>query len=63
MATDQAKNKDSAPVRIYTDKKGRLEKVRRRISADEDRDLSEIGLLDEILEEGLTKREKKLNIQ
>ena len=28
----------------------------------EDRDISEIGLVDEILEEGLTRREKKLGI-
>lgn len=62
MATDEAKTKDSAAVRIYNDKKPRLEKVRRKLAAAEDRNLSEIALLDEILEEGLTKREKKLGI-
>jgi hypothetical protein len=62
MTTDEAKTKDSAAVRIYKDKKPRLEKVRRQLSAAEDRDLSEIALLDEILEEGLTKRERELGI-
>jgi hypothetical protein len=62
MTTDEAKTKESSPVRIYADKKPRLEKVRRYQAAAEDRDLSEIGLLDEILEEGLSKREHKLGI-
>lgn len=62
MATEEAKTKDSAAVRIYRDKKPRLEKVRRRLSAAEDRNLSEIALIDEILEEGLAKRERKLGI-
>lgn len=62
MATEEAKTKDSAPVRIYVDKKPRLEKVRRRLAAQEDRNISEILLIDEILEEGLTKRERKLGI-
>jgi hypothetical protein len=62
MTTDEAKTKDSAAVRIYKDKKPRLEKVRRQLSAAEDRDLSEIGLIDEILEEGLAIREQKLGI-
>jgi hypothetical protein len=63
MTTDEAKTKDSAAVRIYKDKKPRIEKVRRQLSAAEDRDLSEIALVDEILEEGLTKRERKLGLQ
>jgi hypothetical protein len=62
MKTDEAKNKDSAAIRIYKDKKPRIEKVRRKLSAAEDRDLSEIALIDEILEEGLSKRERKLGI-
>jgi hypothetical protein len=63
MATENTKSKDSAAVRIYGDKKPRLEKVRRRLAAAEDRDLSEIALIDEILEEGLRKREKKLGLE
>ena len=62
MATETAKTKESAVVRIYTDKKPRIEKVRRKLAAAEDRDISEIGLVDEILEEGLSRREKKLGI-
>lgn len=62
MATEEAKTKDSAAVRIYRDKKPRIEKVRRKLAAAEDRDLSEIALVDEILEEGLTKRERKLGL-
>lgn len=62
MATEEAKTKDSAAVRIYADKKPRIEKVRRKLAAAEDRNVSEIGLIDEILEEGLTKRERKLGI-
>lgn len=63
MTTEETKTKDSAAVRIYADKKPRLEKVRRKLSAAEDRDISEILLIDEILEEGLSKRERKLGIQ
>jgi hypothetical protein len=47
---------------VKADKLSRLKKVRRKVADIEDRDLSDVGLLDEILEEGLTKREKKLGI-
>jgi hypothetical protein len=47
---------------VKGDKLDRLKKVRRGLAANEDRDLSDVGLLDEILEEGLTKRERKLGI-
>lgn len=63
MATDDAKTKEYAPVRIYKDKAVRVKKVRRELSAAEDRDLSDVALIDEILEEGLTKRERKLGIE
>lgn len=62
MNADEAKNKEYAPVRIYKDKADRLKKVRRKLTGAEDRDLTEVGLIDEILEEGLTKRERKLGI-
>jgi len=62
MHTETAKNKEYAPVRIYKDKAERVKKVRRELAAVEDRDLSDTSLIDEILEEGLTKREKKLGI-
>jgi hypothetical protein len=62
MGTEEAKTKDSAAVRIYADKKPRIKKVRRELAKAEDRDLSETQLVDEILNEGLTKREQKLGL-
>jgi hypothetical protein len=62
MATETAKTKSSSVVRIYDDKKPRIEKVRRKLAAAEDRDISEIGLVDEILEKGLTGLEQQLGI-
>lgn len=56
---NQTARKQTA-LAVKTDKLERLKKVRRGLAAVEDRDLSDVGLLDEILEEGLTKREKKL---
>lgn len=63
MKTKEARTKESVQVRVYVDKKPRIEKLRRRIIAAEDRNLSEAGLIDEILEEGLSKRERKLGIE
>jgi hypothetical protein len=63
MATKNHKTKESGSVRIYVEMKPRLKKVRREIARAEDRDVSEIGLINEILEEGLTKRERKLGIE
>jgi hypothetical protein len=62
MDSDGTKTKEYAPVRIYKDKADRLKKVRRKLTGAEDRDLTEVGLIDEILEEGLAKRERKLGI-
>ena len=47
---------------VRPDKLGRLKKVRRKLAAVESRDLSDVGLLDEILDEGLKRREKKLGL-
>jgi hypothetical protein len=47
---------------VKNEKLVRLKNVRRIQAAAENRDLSDVGLLDEILEEGLTKREQKLGI-
>jgi len=49
-------------MKVRNEKRFRLKKVRREQSVKEDRDLTDTGLLDEILEEGLAKREKKLGI-
>jgi hypothetical protein len=62
MTTDNAKNRDSASVRIYKETAERVKKVRRKLISAENRDLSDIGLINEILEEGLAKRERKLGI-
>lgn len=48
---------------IKDEKLGRLKEVRRKQAADENRDITDVGLLDEILEEGLKKRERKLGIE
>lgn len=60
MDNQTARKKTALAVK--DEKLGRLKKVRRELAAVEDRDLSDVGLLDEILEEGLTKREKKLGL-
>jgi hypothetical protein len=62
MGTDNTKKKESASVRIYKETAERVKKVKRKLVSAEDRDLSEVGLINEILEEGLTKREKLLGI-
>lgn len=49
-------------MRVRGEKRERIKIVRRKLAAVENRDLSDTALLDEILEEGLTKREKKLGI-
>jgi hypothetical protein len=47
---------------VKPDKLGRLKEVRRQTAAVEKRDLTDVGLLDEILEEGLAERERKLGL-
>lgn len=62
MATEQANKGISNAVRIKLDKKERAAKIARQVAAIEDRRVSAAALVDEILEEGLTKRERKLGI-
>lgn len=62
MTTDQANKTNSNAVRISEDKKERAARVARMTAAREDRRVSAASMIDEILEEGLTKREKKLGI-
>jgi hypothetical protein len=47
---------------VKPDKLERLKEVRRQTAAVEKRDLTDVGLLDEILDEGLAKREQKLGL-
>lgn len=62
MTTQTANKTASNAVRIREDKKERAARVARIIAANDDRRVSTASLVDEILEEGLTKREKKLGI-
>ena len=62
MATEQASNQISNAVRIKRDKMERAARVARYVAAERDARVSASSLVDEILEEGLTKREKKLGI-
>jgi hypothetical protein len=62
MATENEKNKGWENMKVRNEKRLRLKKVRRELSVAEERDLTDTGLVDEILEEGLAKRERKLGI-
>jgi predicted amidophosphoribosyltransferase len=62
MATENQKRRESESVRIYKEKKTRVKNVKRALAVLENRDVSDTLLVDEILEEGLTKREKKLGL-
>jgi hypothetical protein len=62
MNSDNQTAGKKTALAVKPDKLGRLKKVRRKLSDVESRDLSDVGLLDEILDEGLAKREKKLGI-
>jgi hypothetical protein len=62
MATEVQNKQNSNAVRIQREKLERAARVARRVAADRDEKVSTSALVDEILEEGLTKREKKLGI-
>lgn len=62
MATDMEKIAGWENMKVRNEKRRRLKKVRRELSFKEDRDLTDTGLLDEILEDGLKVRERKLGI-
>lgn len=62
MATGNEKNKGWENMKVRNEKRLRLKKVRRELAVKEDRDISDTGLLDEIMEEGLSRREKKLGL-
>lgn len=55
-------NKGWENMKVRNEKRLRLKKVRRELSVREERDLTDTGLVDEILEEGLARRERKLGI-
>lgn len=62
MNTDNQPGRKKTALAVKDDKLGRLKEVRRQTAASEKRDITDVGLLDEILDEGLTKRERKLGI-
>jgi hypothetical protein len=63
MTTETAKKESSNAVRIQQDKKERAARVARRVAAEKDQRVSAAAVIDEILEEGLSKRERKLGIE
>lgn len=62
MAAEKAKAQSFTHVRVSRENKERAKEVSRRMAAKESRDVYYTYLIDEILEEGLTKRERKLGI-
>lgn len=63
MAIESQERKESTHVRVSTEKKKRVAKVVAKVYLDTDKKMNQEDLVDEILEEGLTKRERKLGIQ
>lgn len=62
MEKESQERKETTHVKIYTDKKERLEEIVRTKAYIEKKRVTEIGLIDEILERGLPNYEKKLGI-
>lgn len=62
MNVETTKKPASNAVRIKGDKLERAARVARILAAERDERVSAASLVDEIMEEGLTKREKKLGI-
>ena len=60
MQGNNNKSKTSTHVRVYREKKNRIEKVCAGMLLKESEKVKETDLIDEILEEGLAKRERKL---
>lgn len=62
MAADRQKTQEMTHVRAAREKRDRAKEVARRTAAKESRDVHYTYVIDEILEEGLARREKKLGI-
>jgi hypothetical protein len=62
MPTETQNKPISNAVRIGRDKMERAARIARKQAADRDEKVSMSSVVDEILEEGLTKREKKLGL-
>jgi hypothetical protein len=62
--TTETQNKDnSRPVRIRMEKVERAARVARMRAAKEDKKVSMVAVLDQVLEEGLSRIERKLGIK
>lgn len=62
MAAQSQESKETTHARIYTDKKDRIARITRVKAVKENRRVTEIDVLDLILERELPKEEKKLGI-
>jgi hypothetical protein len=62
MAGGTAKTEGFTHVRVRVKNRERAKEVSRQIAAQESRTVAYSNLVDEILDEGLTKREKKLGL-
>lgn len=62
MAEDTTKMGKQTTVRIYEETKDRLQKVVRKLAANEDRNVTEIEIAEEIMQKELPKYERKLGI-
>lgn len=62
MNAENQGSKKSTHVRVYPDKKERVEEIVRTLAFREKRTVYEIDILNEILERGLPKYERKLGI-
>jgi hypothetical protein len=62
MATDTQNKGVTNAVRIQREKMERVARIARKVAAERDERVSASTVVDEILEEGLSKRERKLGI-
>lgn len=62
MATEKQKTEDMTHVRVSRKNRDRAKELSRQLAARENRDVHYTYLLDEIINEGLLKRERKLKI-
>lgn len=62
MGTEAQKTEKSTTVRIYENTKGRLQKVVRRRSDLEERDVTEVELADQALSKFLENEERRLGM-
>lgn len=62
MAIQNQEARKQTHVRVFTEKKKRVEKVVRTLAYNQNARVKEVDLVDQILEEGLSKRERKLGI-